>query len=474
MSGISFFTPISYENNSSCSLGAKLLETVDNYFYLGGKKAFVIRDRTAAGQEQVVLSEGKPSLITGRISLLVTVAKVISYITPIMLAMLFAKAILRATHRFHLVDPQEQLEKDVAAVCKEAPNKIAQSMTQILNHLKNEIEWLSSDKSNLVFKLPALPGFVLKTSLLENNPNNYTVFQHFTNMVTAKRICLAHGLHLLEVPAAKMVKVSANGQEYVFIVEKDLGFNREESVQEELHQKHSRTLYETIGQLAIFVAKTGFHRFTWGNIAVLDQNSEGPKSIALNNLMRMDKPSNGFSDLIECISASEQLVPVISEARKQGVPISSATARLRMLEIEADKKLRAFYLEKGITANKEPIVFNFDSLGLDLNETKECTKWGKAGFEQQSVTLGEVVAVVTLEINRQIRKSSNSASAKRQRTVYLDRTREPFRGYDALGIEQLGVFTEENGWVSRILQALVDKKYIFGFKVEMNQYVIQA
>ena len=45
MSKLNFFTPVIY-TPSPKSIGSSLLEKVDNYFYLGGKKAQVIPELT--------------------------------------------------------------------------------------------------------------------------------------------------------------------------------------------------------------------------------------------------------------------------------------------------------------------------------------------------------------------------------------------------------------------------------------------
>ncbi len=112
MLGASFFIPISYENNPSKSFEARLLEKVDDYFYLWGRKAFVIKGVAKTEQERVIISEGKPSLIVGVVPLLARVAKIISYVTPIIFVMLTAKIILRARHHYHVIDPQKELEKE--------------------------------------------------------------------------------------------------------------------------------------------------------------------------------------------------------------------------------------------------------------------------------------------------------------------------------------------------------------------------
>jgi hypothetical protein len=98
MSTINFFTAVTFEERANPSFSQLLLEDVDSYFYLGGKRACVIAGHTKNGSEGVFLQSHTPSSVT-------TALKVMSYFTLVLPAiMLVAKVILRSTHHFHLVE----------------------------------------------------------------------------------------------------------------------------------------------------------------------------------------------------------------------------------------------------------------------------------------------------------------------------------------------------------------------------------
>lgn len=101
---IGFFRAVDFgQEKKSC--GQSALETVDKYFYLGGKKAYVIQGKTNEVQVKVFLSES-------RISLLARIALVFSYLTLIIpLMMLFTKAILRSAYSFQLIENYRKPEK---------------------------------------------------------------------------------------------------------------------------------------------------------------------------------------------------------------------------------------------------------------------------------------------------------------------------------------------------------------------------
>jgi len=149
-------------------------------------------------------------------------------------------------------------------------------------------------------------------------------------MITAKEVCLANHLGLLIIPQAKQFSVSGHS----FIAEQTLDFNAKKSGQEHLYHTCANALNETTRQLATLIAKTGFDDVTWRNIPILNEapHYKGPRRIGLIDLEHMNSNVNGFigviddsCGLIRCVS-EEQIDTVISEARKQGVPISDTQA----------------------------------------------------------------------------------------------------------------------------------------------------
>jgi len=96
MNQISFFTTANY-GNAANTFSESLLDKVDNYFFLWGRKVQVIPGYRQGNSEGVVYtSYQKPSVITA--------LKVVSYVTLILpLIAIIAKIILRTIHKFHLI-----------------------------------------------------------------------------------------------------------------------------------------------------------------------------------------------------------------------------------------------------------------------------------------------------------------------------------------------------------------------------------
>ena len=104
MQKVGFFTAVSFgDRQKSCT--QSLLETVDSYFFLGGKKAYVIAGHAQQASQGTILRNDFSTP-------LVTAIKVVSYATLILPAiMLIAKIVLRSTHTFHLIqNPRRNLQ----------------------------------------------------------------------------------------------------------------------------------------------------------------------------------------------------------------------------------------------------------------------------------------------------------------------------------------------------------------------------
>lgn len=96
-----FFTPVVYPQGYNKNLSETLLEGVDSYFYLGGKKAQVISSHSNTVKNV--------ALINFQSNYIMTALKVASYflVVPFFVA-LTAKIILRSLHSFHLVSNNSQ------------------------------------------------------------------------------------------------------------------------------------------------------------------------------------------------------------------------------------------------------------------------------------------------------------------------------------------------------------------------------
>lgn len=99
MSKVNFFISINYGTLAK-SAPQFLLEKVDHYFYMGGRKAQVILGYAEKNNEGAIL-------VDANISLLEKALKIASYCTVVIPTLMFvAKIVLRTAHRFHLIDNQ--------------------------------------------------------------------------------------------------------------------------------------------------------------------------------------------------------------------------------------------------------------------------------------------------------------------------------------------------------------------------------
>ena len=451
MNKLNFFTPIVYKSKDT-PLSSRVLQKVDNYFYLGGKKAYVIQSKN---NDKVVLSHSQCS----RIAIAV---KVLSYSTIFLpLIMLGIKTALRSKHHYKIINPEEKLKKGLY-ISDEQINKINGLIPKISKaEGDDDIEWLQKGERNRVFKLKEDPTIVYKFSLDNSNDERYR------NMVKAKQICLAHHLSLLVIPHANYFTVGT----HLIIAEECLDINSQESAQEEFYSKFSKDLNETIKQLATFVAKSKFNDVTWRNIPTINEEEDfrGPRRAALIDLEHMKSAANGFigdpngsRGLIKCVS-KDQTDMVIKQGRKKGVSLPSKLIRLekkaRLKELNEDEKLRDFYEKKGIITGNEPIKVDIDTLGLDLNQTKKFLILSDKEEDEDtrvSVTLQEATENVIAEINRLIENSPQEASIKGKRSFYVPINIDPFKFYAFGG--------KDESWMYQIITALVEKGHIFKLK----------
>jgi hypothetical protein len=442
METVAFFTPVHFQEKPFSLLGM-----VDNYFYFGGKKACVIKN-----VQEAILVEGSTTR-------LVTALKIISYCTVVLpLIMLLAKAILRSIYTFRIVNMPQNIVEQINTLL---PNIQAKEKD-------NAIHWHPSGEENLIFSLTDEPKWIFKiksqTAAAEQTNEN-----RFANMERAREVCKEHNLNLLIVPKAE--KFTVGGITIIAEERMDIGQNMEA----EKENYRLGGLDETVRQLAVFIAKTGFSDVAWRNIPLLDRDSqfEGNRRVALIDLEEMGGALIGLftgptqrPGLIGCVHTEAQVDVVLEEAKKYDIAIPEGAKANRMAAIERCNQLQAFHQKNGIVGNpKKPIqVDDLAFLGLDLEETAE--------REGKIFTLGQGVAEVITNINEAIDKEG-----KRDIRLIIEETN--LTNYDQLGRPNHGnILSEEEKqkiWLRRIIHALIDKGHLFALdKVTGMGYFIQA
>ena len=488
MEKVSFFTAINFGDQPK-SPTQSLLQTVDSYFYLGGRKACVIPGHSQQGSEGTILKDNSPAFF-------ITAIKVISYATVILPAiMLLAKVVLRSMYTFHVIQPshpnsqsnpihavnQSDAEKKLGEgldISQDAMVKIQQLMPKIAQ-IQDDAEIIWHKKENiLVFSLESIPNLIFKMA----NPKRMALCpygipqkmldQCFANMIKAKEICDARQLDLLTIPRAKKLVVEGNA----LIAEERIDFCPNKSAQEELYR--TSNLNETVKQLAVFISKSGFSDVKWDNVpiineAILDHSS--PRKVALINLQNMHGAPLGIfgtsfdRGLIRCLNSEEQIDIVLAEAQRHGIHsplVTHAQAKeKRMKEIQSDQQLQEFYAQNGILENpSKPIqVHDLTTLGLNLDEQRSLkTLDNSMKWKQKPITLREAAVNVIADINRAINENLKDASIKGKRYISLSASGGNLQGYHQLGLPDNKYCNgtkeeEQQTWMVRIINALVAK-----------------
>ncbi len=463
---LDFFTPISFGNQPK-SYTQSLVETADNYFYLGGKKAYVISDdRTPTSQGVVVLTESQ--------RLLTTALKAASYVTLVLPGIMMGlKFILRSTHSFHVINVRQEIERGMD-IKQATIEKINTLFSKLIAHREDEaIQW----HARKVFSLRSEPELIFKFDDDE---------QRLQNMVEAKKICLAHNLTLLKIPHTTQVQV----QGHVLIAEERLGIQQEESKQEELYAKLSG-MEETARQLATFIAKTGFSDVEWRNIPIIDDdpNFPGPRRVALIDFEEMGasgRPKTGIfgqgqirRGLIRCLSSEQQIDIALAEAYRFGITSLHANRikAQRLEELETYQRLNTFYQNKGILEDcRQPIEVDLSALGLGLEETAQIYTGRR---EPTTQSLRDACVYVIAKINELIKTAPADKSIKGQRKILLNTNIDNvISSYSQVPVMPFLCRNEEEEnqiWLRQIINALVTKGYLFQLeRVGGDGYLIQA
>lgn len=479
MAAIGFFTPITF-NNLPKSFSQSLLENIDSYFPQPEKIAHVVQGEAVDGREGVVLLNGTSS------SCLVTALKVASYFTILIpLILLAAKAILRSIHHFHLIDTAQRLKAGISD--EELLNASAAIAQQNLNvgsqKDSDQIHWINRN----VFTLTAFPNLIFKIC---QNPSR------FANMVESQNVCLAHQLDCLIVPHARCFQM----RHRLIIAEEYLDIQGNETAQEDFYRLPG--LDETIRQLAIFTALTGFSDVTWRNIPLIDtaNDFEGNRRVALIDLEEMRGARTGLfgaawpsrRGLVDCLHSDQHIDIALTQARNHNVRGHYAEIKTRRLQaIEEDERLRQFHERTGCSNDPRKLIEVADlaSLELNLEEEGKILVWTEipcaeaddgVAIQQKSqkITLREVALDVIRLINEAIEQTPEDASVKGKRYILLNLNEGVMRQYEPLGYLSPVAYDPEDDqrqWPRRIINALVDKGHLF--KLDMvngHGFFIQA
>lgn len=263
MTGISFFTPISFCNKNKTTSEA-IFEAVDGYLSFGSQQVQVIAS-PIDGEKGIGVLSKKDSPLTFH-SLTRTSLLALSYFTIIIPAVAFViKAGFRSQYQFTLIDPKTldpraELEKGIPLELQE----------QIQANLPRRIRNVNITQD---FRLRSHPELIIKMNLRDPS----AIQRQFQNRIDAKRVCMMYQLNEVLIPQTRLIE----GANSPFIIEQALPIP--------LKATHPKT----IRQITTFILKTGFHP------------------------TQFEKDEKALEKLINSLASKEQIDIVLSEVKRQ-------------------------------------------------------------------------------------------------------------------------------------------------------------
>ncbi len=493
---IGFFTAITYSQENK-TFTQSLLEKVDDYFYLGGEKAYVTSHISKDGRFKAILSGAQISTVE-------KVGKIASYFTVVIPAALLAtKAILRAIHSFQLIDPVQKLEKRLN-VSEEVTAKIQRLYPAIIRRdIHPEIEWINHPEA-LIFKFYGTPNLLFTAS--NDAPETET---YFNNIVTAKKVCLAHNLDCLSVPNSKKINIPVgNNIQFKVIAQENLDARPKMPSNEHSHLAYlqrqndipsrPQELDKAMRQLATFVAKTGMYHINAFSIPTLKEEGEedglvSSKRIGLINLTSMGNTKRGYigsmykeRGLIGCAASEEQINTICEIAKKERIGLQEEQLDfykdVRMIELRKNADLLEFYREKGIRTGKEPLHIDIETLGLPLDHQHEYIRYVRVSEEDEEpatvfIDVRAAVQDVIEYINTALQKAPEDVSIKGKRCIFLDIHDESLNLFSRFRSLRLSSFKDryKDNWIYDIVESLKMNGHIFEiFDANRDGLYIQA
>ncbi len=311
MDQLDFSTPVRYDGQEK-NTKHHIFEGIDGYFSLGGKKAYIL-GKMVDGSQGVELEYRLESKVK---KMILGAIKVVSYMTGIIpLIMLIAKAIFRATHKFH------NIPCSGVTLTESTVQKVQSVMGSVLKKEENNgVKIYLGQKVHRIFSVDSEPNIIFKMA----PDNNKKIERRYKNKVRAKTVCRIHDLDLLVIPGVRKFEVKHEGKKYTVIAEEKVEINPEESVQEKNYHDYADSLDETIRQLTVFICETGFCDMKWQNAPVVEKSlRNGNRKIALIDIEEMESVEGGLfgeatfkrRGLVRCVNEKQGKI-VLEEAKK--------------------------------------------------------------------------------------------------------------------------------------------------------------
>lgn len=336
---------------------------------------------------------------------------------------------------------------------------------------ENGFQFYHSQETHRVFEMDIAPGLIFKMDYFDS------IKDHYQNMLYAQIVVHTHQLGLLVIPKAKLLTIKIEDKKYKIIAQEKMLINQHEGAQEQYCLEHADSLNETIRQLATFICKTGYSDVVWINNPILNNSLDenGNRKIALIDLEEMQDPEIGLFGnkqrigLVKSIN-EEQGKIVETIAKENGLCISSFenVYSKRIEELEERRKLKEYYVKKGIIKGNEPV--QVDETILSFSTDPETEK-----------TLKDLTFFLIKGINDVILQDSSEESVKERRSIYINtRDKLLLRMKNTLVDPHQALFTtEEEYHEATFLGCIVKKLQDLGAIYKLNKrnglgYYIQA
>ena len=464
MNNIGFFTAVRY--NSDAGRAERLLQTVDNYFYIGGKKLNVIYGKD--GRRATVFADTNSSLLA-------RVVKVATYFTIILpLILLTVKAVLRfslrSTYNFKQIDPKKEIESGDWFATKDEKRVQAniQVITALLteainiNELKN-LEGICQGKLNnvgngLSYQL-IKEGDYCQLFLRENKGSDNLLVdvkfsfyvgddktatmkkidEQYLKMVKIKEQCLANDLDRIKVPKVKVYPLPLDNIP-ALIAEERLAFlvGESPSIQSQNYSEASGNngdINAIIRQVTIIAARTGFaqsndRNYPFGNFPLLEDRDVGAVNFGIETGPPVNNVRSTPSRLIRLATTPVQIEVMNRELANQGFSrFSKKEIAKRMTEVQEVTDWNEYYRRLTIrhlsdspneASSSKPnwpiIIEDPQFLGLNLDESDIIT----IDNNPIEITMKKSVMSIVCIINNCIQYSPFIESIKARRFIDLD------------------------------------------------------
>lgn len=469
MTSVDFFIPLTFQNQST-TFKENIIELVDDYFYIGGKKAYVIHEHLDENLRGAFINNETQQLW-------VTALKIASWFTlAIPLMAISLKFFLRRSYNIVVVEPHE-LFKEGIDIGDDIYEKL-KLLIPIIKAQKEHPDVVSEVEGGIIsFRLKSIPDLCFKIPLIESSRSSF--LENYENMTLAYSTVLSYNLDLLKLANSRLLQTDFGP----VIAEQYFLINSDEK-QQEINYQSLRGLSGAIKQLAYFFIKAPFNDVNLSNLVVLDDEPgfDGKRRILLRNLKQSCSLKDPLINFASRLLKKEQIDFCYKEAKEQSIPCIEQLKELvmqRNREYDQESPLFAYYQSKGILESPRKFISidSLDDLELNLNESKvfHANISPQEGIRftlktsKCKIYLKQAILETIRRINESILKATSGESLKSRRLVFIDKV-----GVSWTDFKHPHAILQDD-WLEKILVKLVEKRYLYKIERQTDEgFYVQA